>query len=72
MFSKSHDDFIIEQTENLNMEVTALKSFKMEQLYVIKRSVEDFRSENVAPNNLEFIETLKEEMRKSLYYKIFN
>ena len=35
----------------------------MEQLYVIKKSVEDFRSENFTPNNLELIETLKEEIR---------
>ena len=33
----------------------------MEQLYVSKKSVEDFRSGNVTPNNLELIETLKEE-----------
>ena len=32
----------------------------MEQLYVIKIFVEDFCSENVTPNNLELIETLKE------------
>ena len=35
----------------------------MEQLYVIKKSVEDFRSENFTSNNLELIETLKEEIR---------
>ena len=35
----------------------------MEQLYVIKKSVEEFRSENITPNNLELIGTLKEEMR---------
>ena len=34
----------------------------MEQLYVIKKSVEDFRSENFKPNNLELIETLKDEI----------
>ena len=34
----------------------------MEQLYVIKKSVEDFRSENVTPNNLKLIETLKGEI----------
>ena len=61
--SKSHDDFRIEQIENLSVEVTALKSFIVEQLYVIKKSVEDFRSENVTPNNLELIETLKEDIR---------
>ena len=30
----------------------------MGQLYVIKKSVEDFLSENVTSNKLEFIETL--------------
>ena len=35
----------------------------MEQLYVIKKSLEEFRLENVTPNNLELIETLKEEIR---------
>ena len=62
VFSKSNDDFRIEQIENSSVEVTALKSFITEQLYVIKKSVEDFRSENVTPNNLELIETLKEEI----------
>ena len=63
VFSKSHDDFRIEQIENLSAEVTALKSFIMEQLYVIKKSVEDFRSENVTPNDPELTETFKEEIR---------
>ena len=35
----------------------------LEQLYVIKKSVEDIRSENVAANNLEVIEALKEEIK---------
>ena len=63
VFSKSNSDFRTEQIDNLNAEVTALKSFIMEQLCVIKKSVEDFRSEDVTPNNLELIETLKEEIR---------
>ena len=63
VFSESHDNFRIEQIKNLNAEVTALKSFVEEQLYVIKKSVEEFRLENVTPNNLELIETLKEEIR---------
>ena len=62
VFSKSHDDFRIEQIENLNAEVTAMKSFIMEQLYVIKKSVEDFCSENSTPNNLELMETLEKEI----------
>ena len=52
----------IEQIENWCEEVTALKYFIMEQLYGIRASVEDFRSENVKPN-LELNETLKEEIR---------
>ena len=44
------------------MEVLALKLFTMEQLDVIKKFMEDFRSENVTPNNVERIENLKEEM----------
>ena len=53
VFSESHDDFRIEQIENLSAEVTALNSFIVEQFYVIKKSVEDFRLENVTPDNLE-------------------
>ena len=49
--------------ENLNVEVSGLKAFILEQLYVIKNFVDDIRSETVAPNNLEFIEALKEEIR---------
>ena len=44
------------------MEVLALKLFTMEQLDVIKKFMEDFRSENVTTNNVERIENLKEEM----------
>ena len=53
VFSESHDDFRIEQIENLSAEVATLKSFIVEQFYVIKTSVEGFRLENVTPNNLE-------------------
>ena len=59
IFSKSHDDFRIEKIESLNAEVTALKSLIMEQLYAIKKSMYDFRSENITSNSLELIETLK-------------
>ena len=62
VFFESHDDFRIEQIENLSAEVAALKSFIVKQLYVIKKSVDDFRLENVIPNILELIETLKEEI----------
>ena len=40
-----------------------LKSFFVEQLYVIKKSVEGFRLQNITPNNLELIKTLKKEIR---------
>ena len=63
VLSKCHDDFRIDQIENLSAELAALKYFIMEQLYVIKKSVEDFRSENITPDNLELIETSKEEIR---------
>ena len=61
VFSKRHDKFRIEQIQNLSTEFTALKSFIIEQL--IKKSVGDFCSESVTPNNLELTETLKEEIR---------
>lgn len=51
---KSHNDFRFEQIgsdkSDLNVEVTALKPFIMEQFYAIKKSVkfvEYFRSENL-------------------------
>ena len=37
--SKSHDDFRIEQIENLSVEVTALKSFIIEQLLCYQKSL---------------------------------
>ena len=63
VFSKSHGDFRIEQIENLSPKVAALKSFIIEQLYVIKKSVEHFRSQSATSNNLELIETSKEQIR---------
>ena len=62
VFSKSHDDFRIEQIENVSAEVTGLKSFIVEQLNATKKSVEDFCPQSVTPNNLEHIETLKGEI----------
>ena len=49
--------------ESPNAEVSELKAFVLKQLYVIKNFVDDIRSETVAPNNLELIEALKEEIR---------
>ena len=51
------------EIEHLNAEVSALKVFILEQLYVIKKSMVDISSETVTPNNLELIEALKEEIR---------
>ena len=42
--------------------MTALKAFMMEQIYAIKKFVEDFCSGNVTPNNLKFTETLNKEI----------
>ena len=46
--------------EHLNAEISALKPFILGQRHV--KSVEDIRAETVAPNNLEFIEALQEEI----------
>ena len=59
---EDNDVFKIEEMEHLNAEISALKPFILEQLHVIKKSVEDIRAETVAPNNLEFIEALQEEI----------
>ena len=69
VFSESHDDFRIEQIENLSAEVTALKSFFMEQLYVIKKSVEGFRLEKVTSNNLEIRNLRNENITKTYITK---
>ena len=48
-----------EQIYNLNAEVKALKSFIVEQLYVIKKSIEDIKCQKSIPNSLQ---SLKEEL----------
>ena len=60
---KYNDCFKFEEKEHLNQEVSLVKEFILGQLYVIKKSVEDIRSETVAPDNLELIEAIKEEIR---------
>ena len=62
-------DFIVndmkdEQINNLNAEVKALKSFIIEQLYVIKKSIEDFKGQENIPNSDSsvLIQSLKEEL----------
>ena len=45
------NDMKDEQINNLNAEVKALKSFIIEQLYVIKKSIEDFKGQENIPNS---------------------
>ena len=60
-------DFIVndtkdEQIYNLNAEVKALKSFIVEQLYVIKKSIEDNKCQENIPNSSYLIQSLKEQL----------
>ena len=60
-------DFIVndtkdEQIYNLNAEVKALKSFIVEQLYVIKKSIEDIKCQESIPNSLDLLQSLKKEL----------
>ena len=62
-------DFIVNDTKdeeinNLNAEVKALKSFITEQLYVLKKSIEDFKGQENIPNSNSsvLILSLKEEL----------
>ena len=67
--SKQPTDFIVndmkdEQINNLNAEVKALKSFIIVQLYVIKKSIEDFKGQKNISNSGSsvLIQSLKEEL----------
>ena len=51
-----------EQIYNLNAEVKALKSFIVEQLYVIKKSIEDIKCQESIPNSLDLLQSLKKEL----------
>ena len=44
-----------EQINNLNEQVKALKSFIMKQLYLRKKSIEDFKCQESIPNSLVLI-----------------
>ena len=60
-------DFIVndakdEQIYNLNAEVKALKSIIVEQLYVIKKSIEDIKFQESMPNSWDLLQSLKEEL----------
>ena len=60
-------DFIVndtkdEQINNLNEEVKALKSFIIEQLYVIKKSIEDIKGQENILNSSVLMQSLKEEL----------
>ena len=65
--SEQPTDFIVNDTKdgqiyNLNAEVKALKSFVVEQLYVIKKSIEDIRCQESIPNSSDLLHSLKEEL----------
>ena len=60
-------DFIVnnkkdEQINNLNAEVKALKSFIIEQLYVIKKLIDDVKGQESISNSSVLIQSLKEEL----------
>ena len=50
-------------TEQLNAELTALKSFIREELYVMKNMTEDLQVQKATPNHSVLTESLKEELR---------
>ena len=50
-----------ERTKQLNSELKALKSFIMEQLYVMKKLIENLRGQKTTPNHSVVKESLKEE-----------
>ena len=49
-----------EQSDNLNAKVKTLKSFIIEQLYVIKKLIENFKCQENIPNNSVLIQSLKD------------
>ena len=51
-----------EQINNLKKEIVALKEFILEQLYVVKRCVEDLKKQQQAPENSPLSESSKEEI----------
>ena len=60
-------DFIVNDTKDdeiydLNAEVKALKSFVVEQLYVIKKSIEDIKCQESIQNSSDLLQSLKEEL----------
>ena len=65
--SEQPTDFIVNDTKdgqiyNLNAEVKALKSFVVEQLYVIKKSIEDIKCQESIPNSSDLLQSLNEEL----------
>ena len=46
----------------MNAELKDLKSFIAEQLYVIKKSIEDIKFQESIPKSLDLIQSLKEEL----------
>ena len=51
-----------EQIYNLNAEVKGLKSFIVEQLYVVKKSIEDIKRQESIPNSSDLLQCLQEEL----------
>ena len=65
--SEQPTDFLVndtkdEQIYNLNAEVKGLKSFIVEQLYVVKKSIEDIKRQESIPNSSDLLQCLQEEL----------
>ena len=52
-----------ERIEQLNAELKALKSFIWEELYVMKKMIEDLQGQKATPNHSVLTESLKVELR---------
>ena len=66
-------DFIVndandEQIYNLNAEVKALKSFIVEQLYVIKKSIEDIKCQESTNSKIQNSSDLSQSLKEELNY----
>ena len=71
--SEKPADFIVndtkdEQIYNLNAEVKALKSFIVEQLYVIKKSIEDIKCQESTNSKIQNSSDLSQSLKEELNY----
>ena len=57
-----HDDLKDERIEQLNAELKVLKSLIREELYVMKKMIEDLQGQKATPNHSVVAESLKEEL----------